>query len=131
MAKDCQAHKDHLEALNSFGKSIAKRAGFKCEWCGSKEELRVWEHQPETLPTMETLAMLCQNCRELADGRKAGSDELRSIRDALWSSIPAVAEGAAIVLAQCNASWVKDAIDQSFIDDSLKEQLLARTQIWK
>jgi protein PhnA len=131
VAKGYQANKDHLEALNSFGKSIAKRAGFKCEWCESKEELRVWDHQPDTLPNMDTLAMLCQNCRELADGRKAGSDELRSIRDALWSCIPAVAEGAAIVLAQCNASWVKDAIDQSCIDDSLKEQLLARTQIWK
>lgn len=131
MAKGHQANKERLDEICSFGKSIAKRAGFKCEWCESKEDLRVWDHLPDKPPNLDSLAMLCKKCRDLVDGRKAGSDELRSIRNALWSNIPAVAEGAAKVLARCNESWVRDAIEQSSIDEALKEQLLGASQLWK
>ena len=131
MAKGHQANMDRIEAISTFGKSIGKRAGFKCEWCEAREDLRIWDYKPDSPPAMETLAMLCGQCRELAGGRKTDANGLRSIRNALWSDIPAVAEGAAIVLAQCNEPWVKDAIEQSFIDDSLKEKLLSKTGLWK
>jgi protein PhnA len=131
MAKGYQGNKERLGDISSFGKAISKRAGFKCEWCESKDDLRVWDYKPSAPPDMETLAMLCQHCRDLADGKKADSNELRTIRDALWSNVPAVAEGAAKVLAQSNESWVRDAIEQSCIADSIKEQLLAQSQIWK
>lgn len=131
MAKGYKANKERLEAIATFGKAIGKRAGFSCEWCESKEELRIWDYQPDLPPDMDTLAMLCRTCRELGDGRKADSNQLRSIRNALWSDIPAVAEGAATVLAQCNESWVRDAIEQSCIDDGVKEKLLSRSQFCK
>jgi hypothetical protein len=128
MTKGYQANKERLEEICSFGKTIGKRAGFKCEWCESKEDLRVWDHKPDMPPGMDTLALLCRRCRDWADGRKADPDELRSIRNALWSDIPAVAEGAAKVLVQCKESWVKDAIEQSLMDDSIKEQILAQAK---
>ncbi|HIJ81276.1 MAG TPA: hypothetical protein HPP76_06180 [Desulfuromonadales bacterium] len=131
MSKGHQANKERLDEISSFGKSIGKRAGFKCEWCEDKDDLRIWDHQPDKRPNIDSLAMLCKACRDLADGRKADSDELRSIRNALWSNVPAVAEGAAKVLAQCNISWVRDAIEQSCIDDALKEQLLNKSQMWR
>jgi len=131
MAKGHQANKEHLEEIDTFGKAIGKRAGFKCEWCESKDDLGVWNHQPDQPPNMETLAMLCKRCRDLAGGRKSTSDELRSIRNALWSNVPAVSEGAAKVLVQCNESWVREAIEHCFIDDSIKDQILAQSQIWK
>jgi protein PhnA len=131
MAKGYQGNKDRLEEIQSFGKTISKRARFKCEWCESKDDLRVWDYKPDAQPAEETLAMLCQHCRDLADGKKAGSNELRVIRDALWSNVPAVAEGAAKVLAQCNESWVREAIEQSYIDETIKERLLSQSQIWK
>jgi protein PhnA len=131
MAKGYQGNKDRLDEISSFGKAISKRADFKCEWCDSQEDLRVWDYKPDALPNMETIALLCKNCRDLADGKKTDANELRSIRDALWSSIPAVAEGATKVLVQCKEAWVRDAIDQSFIDDSIKEQLLAQSTILK
>jgi len=131
MAKGYLAHKERQDDIGMFGKAIAKRAGFACEWCEGKEDLRVWDHKPDLQPELDNLAMLCRNCRELADGKKAAADELRSIRNALWSTIPAVAEGAAKVLVQCNETWVKDAIEQSCMDDSFKEQLLVNTHLWK
>ena len=124
MAKGHQAHKDRLNDILSFGKAIGKRAGFKCEWCESKDDLRLWGSQPDQVPDMETLALLCQQCRELAEGKKAHEHELRPLRSALWSNIPAVAEGAARVLVQCKESWVREAIEESFIDEQVKADLL-------
>jgi protein PhnA len=131
MAKGFQANKERIEAIAAFGKSIGKRAGFTCEWCGGRDDLRLWEYRPDMPPNMETLALLCRQCRDLAGGKKADPDELRSIRNALWSTIPAVAEGAATVLARCHETWVRDAIEQSFMDDTIKTRLLAQSQIWK
>lgn len=124
MAKGYQGNKERLEEISSFGKSIGKRAGFKCEWCESKDDLRVWDYKPDAPPDMETLALLCQQCRSWADGRKAAANELRSIRNALWSNVLSVAEGAARVLAQCKEPWAREAIEESFIDDDLKNDIL-------
>ena len=124
MAKGYKDNKERLEEISAFGKSIGKRAGFKCEWCESKDDLRVWDYKPDASPDMESLALLCHQCRDWADGSKVSSNELRSIRNALWSNIPSVAEGAAKVLAQCKESWVREAIEESFIDDELKAELL-------
>jgi len=124
MAKGYQGNKDRLEAISSFGKAIGKRAGFKCEWCESKEDLRVWDYKPDVPPDMETLALLCQQCRDWADGRKTTPNELRSIRNALWSNVPSVAEGAARVLAQCKETWAREAIEESFIDGDIKAEIL-------
>ena len=124
MAKGYQTNKERQDDINSFGKAIGKRAGFKCEWCESKDDLRQWDYKPDAPPCMATLALLCRRCRDWADGRKAAPDELRTIRNALWSDVPAVAEGAAVVLAQCREPWVREAIEDSFIDDAVKAGIL-------
>lgn len=126
MAKGYLANRERQEALGGFGKAVGKRAGFKCEWCESKDDLRIWDYRPDQPPAMETLALLCQRCREWADGRKADPNELRSIRNALWSDIPAVAEGAARVVARCRETWAREAIEESFIDEAVKAALLSR-----
>jgi hypothetical protein len=124
MAKGYRANKEHIEAINALGKAIGKRAGFKCEWCEDKDDLRTWDYRPDSEPDMANLALLCGRCRTLADGRKADLHELRSIRNALWSGIPAVAEGAAKVLAQSREGWAREAIEESLIDESIKAELL-------
>jgi len=129
MTKGYKANRERLDAISGFGKVISKRAGFCCEWCGSKEELKLWDQRPDLEPDEATLALLCGRCRGLADGGRAESGELRSIRNALWNDVPAVAEGAARVLARCSEGWVRDAIDESFIDETVKEELLQQLRI--
>ncbi len=126
MAKGYDEHRERQEAISGFGKVISKRAGFCCEWCGGKEELKLWDHRPDREPEESTLALLCGRCRALADGIPADANELRSIRNALWSDVPAVAEGAAGVLARCREGWAREAIEESFIDDGVKAELLKR-----
>jgi hypothetical protein len=124
MAKGSELNKEHLEAVNLLGKSISKRAGFRCEWCGGAEGLRLWEYQPDREPSAENLALLCDDCRALSTAKSADPRQLRSLRNALWSEIPAVSEGVAIVLSRCKESWAREAIEESFIDEALKERLL-------
>lgn len=126
MTKGYDAHRQRLDAIGSFGKAISKRAGFCCEWCGGKDELKLWDQRPELEPDEGTIALLCGRCRSLAEGAKADQHELRSIRNALWSEVPAVAHGAARVLASCREGWVREAIEESFIDDTVKTELLKR-----
>lgn len=124
MAKGYQANKERQEAVNSFGKTIGKRAGFKCEWCEEKDNLRVWDSNSDIEPEMSSLALLCQRCRTLADGANADNNELHSLRNALWSDVPAVSVGAAKVLLRSKAPWVRDAIDESIFNEEIKQQLL-------
>ncbi|RNC64959.1 MAG: hypothetical protein ED859_18015 [Desulfuromonadales bacterium] len=124
MAKGYQANRERMEQVGVLGKVLAKRAGFACEWCEGKGDLRPWDYLPDAEPSEETLALLCSRCRELADGRKGDAHELRGIRNALWSQVPAVAEGAARVLAKSREPWVREAIEESLIDEAVKAELL-------
>ncbi|ACM19683.1 hypothetical protein Geob_1323 [Geotalea daltonii FRC-32] len=124
MAKGYQSNRERQEIIAGMGKALAKRAKFVCEWCEGKEDLRPWENGNNREPTEETVALLCGNCRGMAEGRKAEDHELRIIRNALWSPIPAVSEGAARVIAQSRDSWAREAIEDSMIDERLKEELL-------
>lgn len=124
MAKGHQANRERQELVNVFGKAVAKRAAFCCEWCEGTDDLRVWDYRPDAEPDEESLALLCGRCRQMADGKKKDANELRSIRNALWSDVPAVAEGAARVLARCREPWVREAIEESLIADKLKQELL-------
>jgi len=124
MAKGYQANRERQEAIAEFGKALAKRAKFSCEWCEGKGDLRPWDYRPDAEPTEENLALLCGSCRELAEGKKVQDHELRAIRNALWSPIPAVAEGAARVIARCTEPWAREAIEDSLINETVKQELL-------
>jgi hypothetical protein len=124
MAKGDKLHKEHLDSVSLFGKSISKRAGFRCEWCTGSEGLRLWEYRPEEEPSADNLALLCEACRSLVTSKSADTHQFRAVRNALWSDVPAIAEGAAIVLARCKEPWAREAIEESFIDEQLKAKLL-------
>lgn len=124
MAKGYQANRERLEQIGLLGKALAKRAGFACEWCEGKDDLRPWDYRPEDDPSEETLALLCGRCRALAEGRRGDAHELRGIRNALWSQVPAVAEGAARVLATSREPWAREAIEESLIDETVKAEIL-------
>lgn len=125
MAKGYDANQEHLAEINRLGKELAKRAGFSCEWCESKQELRPWDHAPDLEPELATLALLCGRCRDLASGAAADPNELHTLRNALWSDIPAVAEGVALVLVRSRQPWVREAIEESLIEEKVKARLIA------
>lgn len=124
MAKGYQANQERLAQIASCGKALARRAGFKCEWCGRTEDLRPQDLAPAEEPSEATLALLCGNCRNLAAGKKADTSGLRSLAGALWHPEPVVASAAARVLAASGQDWAREAIDGSLLDDAIKAELL-------
>ena len=124
MAKGYLANKERLNEISNLGKAVGKRAGFKCEWCESREDLRLWDYKPDEPPVTDFLALLCGKCRGWAAGGKYESNELHAIRNALWSDVPAVAEGAARVMAGCKEAWIREAIEESFIAEAVKSAIL-------
>lgn len=124
MAKGYDANKERQEAIASLGKALGKRAKFRCEWCEGKDDLRPWDSRPDDEPSEASLALLCGRCRELSGAKTAGLNDCRAIRNALWSDIPAVAEGAARVLARSKETWAREAIEESFIDEEVKREIL-------
>ena len=124
MAKGHQANQDRLNEISLLGKQLAKRAGFACEWCEGKDDLRPWDYAAKTEVDEANLALLCSRCRFLADGGKGDEQELYSLRNALWSDVPAIAGGAAAVLARHRVSWAREAIEESLLPDDLKQKLV-------
>lgn len=124
MSKGYLAHTERMNDINRLGKTVGKRAGFKCEWCEGKADLRLWDYKPDEPPVAESLVLLCDKCRGWADGGKYEPNELHAIRNALWSDVPAVAEGAARVMAGCRETWVREAIEESSIADAVKSELM-------
>lgn len=123
MAKGFDAHQERKELIASFGKALGKRAGFTCEWCEGKNDLRPWEFRPEQEPETEALALLCHRCRDMAAGKDAEPAELHALRNALWSDIPAVAGGAGKVLKRSKVPWAREAVEESVYDEDLKEEI--------
>lgn len=126
MAKGYDTYRERQELVSSFGKMLGKRASFRCEWCDGTDDLRVWDYRPNAEPSLDTLALLCGECRDLAGGKKGDEKGLNSLRNALWSNVPAISEGAARVLARSRAAWVHEAIEESLIDDAVKRELLGQ-----
>lgn len=126
MAKGYEANKERQAAIAGFGKALAKRAKFKCEWCEAGEDLRPVDLDPTQEPSEATLAMLCPSCRDLAAGKKPDLNRLRSLSGAIWHPEPVVALGAAKVLAASGEDWARQLVEDSMLDEDVKAELLKR-----
>lgn len=124
MAKGYDSHQERLQAIASFGKVLAKRAGFKCEWCEGDQDLRPVDLDPSAEPSESTLALLCASCRELRASKKIDPTRLRSLAGAIWHSEPLVALGAARILAASGEDWARQVIEDSLLDEDTKSALL-------
>lgn len=127
MAKGYEANKERVAAIAGFGKALAKRAKYKCEWCEASESLKPVDLDPAAEPTEGSLAMLCESCRGLQDGKqRVDGNELRKISGAIWHAEPLIALGAAKVLAASGEDWAREAVEDSMLDDDVKAQLLGK-----
>jgi hypothetical protein len=116
MAKGYEANKERLEHIASFGKELGRRAGFVCEWCGGKGDLRPEETEPAAEPDASNLLFLCGECRDLYHGARRDPSQLRHMEGVLWSQEPVVAREAARVLRHLGAAWAEETIELAGID---------------
>jgi len=120
MAKGYEANKERQEWIASFGKELGRRAGFVCEWCGGKGDLRPQETDPAAEPEADNLLFLCADCRDLYGGAHRDPNQLRHMEGVLWSQEPVVAREAARLLRRLGATWAEETIELAGLDGEVE-----------
>ena len=120
MAKGYEANKERQALIASFGKELGRRAGFVCEWCGGKGDLRPQETDPAAEPEAANLLFLCGDCRDLYNGAHRDPNQLRHMEGVLWSPEPVVARCAAQVLRRLGATWAEETIELAGLDGEVE-----------
>lgn len=111
MAKGKEQHEARQQAIAFWGKDLARRAKRKCELCEEGGDLRPLDTAPDREPELDTLALLCERCREVAAGRIDDPRTLRFLEAAVWSEVPAVAQTARTMLERVDAAWARNTLD--------------------
>lgn len=111
MVRGYDKHQERLAAVGLLGKDLARRAGRRCEWCEGQDDLRPWDAAPNDEPELDTLALFCARCRDVASGGKADPRELRFLEGAVWHECTAVSETARKTLRGLDTAWARDTLE--------------------
>lgn len=127
MAKGLDKHRQRLDALNGFGKDLARRAKSQCEMCGaSGTKLHIHEVPPvPSVPEFEHSILLCETCKEQLDNPKRREpDHWRCLNSAVWSEVPAVQVMAVITLKQLgDHPWAQELQEQLYLAPEIEAWL--------
>lgn len=111
MARGLDKHRERQDAIAFWGKDLARRAGRTCELCDGTGDLRPFDVDPEEEPGLQTLALICERCRDVLAGTDADPRTLRFLETAIWSELPPVAELARRMLARIDEPWAREALE--------------------
>lgn len=115
MAKGKQQHQDYLDALSLLGKDLARRARSKCELSGEPGSLHTIDMEGSDVdPSLEHVVLVSATVKDHIDGKNLGQrGPLRYLDEAVWNPEPAVRRAACLILAQIDAPWAQEAIDNA------------------
>ena len=127
MAKGLDKHRQRLDALNAFGKDLARRAKSQCEMCGaSGTKLHIHEVPPvSSEPEFEHCILLCDSCKQQIDNPKQRQpDHWRCLNSAIWSEVPAVQVMAVSMLhALSDQPWAAELQEQLYLSPEVESWL--------
>ncbi|MGO1752061.1 MAG: PhnA domain-containing protein [Psychroflexus sp.] len=103
----------------SLEQDLMQRADSKCEFCGSKEQLEIYEVPPVEKVSSENAVLTCNTCyTQLQDSEKIEPNHWRCLNDSMWSQVPAVQVVAYRMLHQLiNEGWPQDLLDMLYLDE--------------
>lgn len=124
MAKGFERHQERQGLLSSFGKTLTRRSGARCELCSrSGVPLRVYEVGPvEAEPELERCLFLCPTCLEqLERPQKLDTQHWRCACESVWSEVPAAQVMAARILEKVGAKelWAREALEAVELDEEV------------
>ncbi len=100
---------------------LLKRSGSKCELCGAKEELGVYEVAPSDGNAQKSV-LICKECRmQIEDSDKMDPNHWHCLNDTMWSEHPAVQVMAYRILKKiASEGWPQDLLDMLYLEDDIK-----------
>lgn len=107
----------------SLDQDLMQRADSKCELCGSKDNLEIYEVPPLSTASVDTAILTCETCFEqLQDPEKVEPNHWRCLNDSMWNTTPAVQVVAWRMLTSLkNEGWPQDLLDMMYMEDSTLE----------
>ena len=114
MAKGRDKHQAYLDALNSFGKQLARRSGRKCELSGATGPLVIYDLiGPPKPPELTHILLVSESMKQSLDGEKLVESELRFLENCVWSTEPAVRHASVELLSRISEDWARSAIENA------------------
>ena len=103
----------------SVEKEIQARSGSKCEFCGSADELKVYEVPPVSTGKADKCVLVCETCLEqIENPDKMNANHWRCLNDSMWSPVLAVQVMAWRLLHRLSAEgWSHDLLDMLYLDE--------------
>lgn len=98
---------------------LQDRSNSKCELCGAREMLTVYEVQPVSIKGIDGSLLACNTCIEqIEDPDKMDTNHWRCLNDSMWSEYPAVQVIAWRMLTRLRAEgWPRDLLDMLYLDE--------------
>ena len=98
---------------------LLKRSENKCELCGSTEQVKMYEVQPQDNSNEENSLIACNTCITQIDKKAAlDSNHWKCLVESMWSEVPAVQVVAWRMLNRLrDESWAADQLDMLFLED--------------
>ena len=99
--------------------AVLKRSENKCELCGSTEDLKVYEVQPQDNSNEENTIAACSKCIAQIDKKaELNQDHWKCLTESMWSEVPGVQVVAWRMLNRLRTeSWAADLLDMLYLDD--------------
>lgn len=103
----------------SLEQDLMQRADSKCEFCGSKEQLEIYEVPPVENVSLENAVLTCHTCfTQLNDSDKIEVNHWRCLNDSMWSEVSAVQVVAYRMLHKLiDEGWPQDLLDMLYLDE--------------
>jgi protein PhnA len=105
----------------SLERELGKRAGSKCELCGSVEHLQVHTLAPIKDESVDKSLLACKICvDQIEDPEITDANHWRCLNDSMWSEHQAVQVAAWRLLSRLRKEgWPKDLLDMMYMEDDV------------
>lgn len=99
--------------------ALLNRSENKCELCGSTDNIKIYEVQPQDNSNEENSIIACGTCIAQIDKKAAlDQDHWKCLNEAMWSEFPGVQVVAWRMLNRLRTeSWAADLLDMLYLDD--------------
>lgn len=107
----------------SIKRTLQQRSDSKCELCGSKENLNVYEVPSSPRSGVEASILICNTCsNQIKDADARDPNHWRCLNDSMWSTVPAVQVMAWRMLQRLKTEgWPQDLLDMMYLDEEMQE----------
>ncbi len=99
---------------------LLNRSENKCELCGAKDTLQVYEVPPQNQTNADNCIMVCNTCLAQIDKKaELNQEHWKCLTESMWSEATGVQVVAWRMLNRLKAeSWAADLLDMLYLDDN-------------